>query len=173
MAEEHFPRATLAIKALAPVLTVVGLLVGLHKFYAQETESRERDQKAEDNLRERERQQLTASDELNYRRALWEKRRDTYASIGEVVGQIAAAVDDDQKTFNAAVKRFDTLYWGGMVLVEDPPVETAMKRLHEEIVDLRGNLSNAVRVKQRAYAVGQACRESLEQYKPKTDGGSP
>src|SRR6266849_5381291 len=113
MADERYPRATLALKVVTPLITVAGILVGLHKFQTGEESERMRDH-----------EQARRADEIAYRRALWEKRRDTYASIGDVVGQIAASVNDSG-SFDAAVKKFDALYWGGMVLVEDPPVAAA------------------------------------------------
>jgi hypothetical protein len=67
------------------------------------------------------------------------------------------ATSDDQTERTAALKRFWSLYWGELALVEDRRVEQAMVKFGE------GLKRNADReeLQQLSLALAHACRDSL------------
>jgi hypothetical protein len=134
---------------VAPVLTVVGLLVGVWQF-----------NQGEENKTRLEYQLLEKKDKIEFQRKLWLERLSTYKSIAEQAGKIATT-DKDDKSFNGLVKSFDAAYWGMMIFVEDPAVEQAMIDFHVELVDYQTGKSKAEKVKLRAEELVKACRKSV------------
>jgi hypothetical protein len=135
---------------VAPVLTVIGLLLGVWQF-----------NQGEENKTRLEYQLLEKKDKIDFQRKLWLERLSTYKSIAEQAGKIATT-DKNDKSFKGLVQAFDASYWGMMIFVEDPAVEKAMIDFHDEVVDYGKGQSNGDKVKLRADELVKACRKSVE-----------
>jgi hypothetical protein len=145
MDEESKRRWDVALGIIAPILTVIGLLVGVWQF-----------NKGEENKTRLEYQLLAQKDKLDFERKLWLERLGTYKSIAEQAGNIATT-DETDKTFKGLVQAYDASYWGMMIFVEDSDVEKAMIDFHVEVVDYDGD-----KLKLRANELVKACRKSVE-----------
>lgn len=135
---------------VAPILTVIGLLLGVWQF-----------NKGEENKTRLEYSLLAEKDKIEFQRKLWLERLSTYKSIAEQAGKIATT-DKSDKAFKGLVQSFDASYWGMMIFVEDPDVERAMIDFHDEIVDYQKGQSNEDRIKLRANELVKACRKSVK-----------
>jgi hypothetical protein len=134
---------------VAPVLTIVGILVGVWQF-----------NRGEENRTNLEYQLLERKDKIEFQRKLWLERLSTYKSIAAEAGKIATT-DKKDKRFKELVQNFDAAYWGMMILVEDPDVEKAMVDFHVELTDYQKGLSDGDKVKLRADELVKACRKSV------------
>src|SRR5579859_4423065 len=105
MDEESKRRWDVALGIIAPILTVIGLLVGVWQF-----------NRGEENKTRLEYQLLAQKDEIDFKRKLWLERLSTYKSIAEQAGKIATA-DKADKSFKELVHTFDVSYWGMMIFV--------------------------------------------------------
>src|SRR5271166_972624 len=90
----------------APILAVLGILVGVYQFNAGE-ENRTR---LEHNL-------VTQKDNLDFHRKLWLERLNAYRSTAEIAGKITAHNSDEK--LKDLLSDFTAAYWGAMILVED------------------------------------------------------
>lgn len=134
---------------VAPVLTIVGILVGVWQF-----------SRGEENRTNLEYQLLARKDKIEFQRKLWLERLSAYKSIAEQAGKIATT-DKKDKSFRQLVHDFDAEYWGTMILVEDPEVEKAMIDFHLELLDYQKGQSDENKVKLRADELVKACRKSI------------
>lgn len=134
---------------VAPLLTMVGIIVGVWQF-----------NEGADNRRSETAETEQLRDTIAFRRRLWQEKLTTYQKVTELAGRIIAATADDRVK---AYKEFQTAYWGAMVLVEDPAVERAMIEFDREYRDQASGWSkDPDRLKVRADALAKACRASLE-----------
>ena len=150
MDEESKRRWDVALGIIAPILTVIGLLVGVWQF-----------NKGEENKTRLEYQLLAQKDKLDFERKLWLERLGTYKSIAEQAGNIATT-DETDKTFKGLGQAYDASYWGMMIFVEDSDVEKAMIDFHVEVVDYEKGQSDGDKLKLRANELVKACRKSVE-----------
>jgi hypothetical protein len=134
---------------VAPILTVVGILIGIWQFNA-----------GEEHKARLEHELVKERDDVDFRRKLWLERVAAYRSVAELAGKITAHAGDDK--LNDLTKDFVAAYWGTMILVEDHSVEKAMIDFYVEVVDFRTGWSNESRLKRRADALIKACRHSEE-----------
>lgn len=133
----------------APVLALIGILVGVWQFNA-----------GADNRRQEAAQAEETRDTIGFRRKLWQEKLATYQKVTELAGGIVAGSPAERRVL---YKQFQTAYWGAMVLVEDPAVEAAMIEFDREYRDLQsGWVNDEDRLKIRADALAKACRASLE-----------
>ena len=133
---------------VAPLLTIVGILVGVWQF-----------NRGEDNRRTETVAAEQQRDTIGFKRRLWQEKLETYRKVTELAGKIVAASGRERV---AAYKEFQANYWGAMVLVEDPPVEQAMIAFDREYRDLAsGWVKDYNRLKVRADILAKACRQSL------------
>lgn len=133
---------------IAPLLTVIGILVGVWQFNSGENNRRQDTATAEDQR-----------DTVAFKRRLWQEKLDNYQKVTELAGKIVATSGQDQAN---AYRQFQTAYWGAMVLVEDKPVEEAMIAFDKEYRDLKSGWSKEPdRLKVRADILAKACRASL------------
>jgi hypothetical protein len=148
----------------APVLTVIGILVGVWQFNAGEEDRRKLQEAA-----------TLHKDAMEFRRKLWLERLDAYRSVAALSGKIVAQAESDKsdEQFKQAVREFTAAYWGTMILVEDQDVEKAMVNFYLELVNFQGNWdtldrsqSPLSRLKIRADQLIKACRNSTEGSKP-------
>lgn len=133
---------------IAPLLTVVGILIGVWQFNEGANNRRQEAQEAEEQR-----------DTIGFKRRLWQEKLTTYQKVTELAGKLVATSGEDQAN---TYKDFQTAYWGAMVLVEDPQVEQAMIAFDKEYNDIRaGWVKDPNRLKVRADALAKACRGSL------------
>jgi hypothetical protein len=149
MNEESKRRWDVGLGIVAPILTVLGLLVGVWQF-----------NRGEENKIRLEYCLIEKKDKVDFQRKLWLERLSTYKSIAEQAGKIATTEKDDKK-FKDLVQAFDASYWGMMIFVEDPVVEKAMIDFHVEVVDYQKGQSDGNKLKLRADELVKSCRKSV------------
>ena len=150
MTEETKRKCDVGLGIVAPILTILGILVGVWQF-----------NKGETNRTHLEYQLLERKDKIDFQRKLWLERLSTYKSIADLAGKIAST-DKKSKRFREYVESFDASYWGLMIFVEDPAVEKGMIDFHVEIVDYQAGRSDGDRLKGRADELVKVCRKSVE-----------
>ena len=152
MKDERYKSWDIIFKALAPVVTVAGLLLGLHQF-----------QRSQENVFRVEQLRLEKNDAIAFRRALWEKQRDIYTNLGNVIGEILAS-SEDPTAFRTAVRKFYVLYWGDMILIADDTVRSRMIDFHRDLRDHGLKRIETDQLKPSAEQLIESCRKSLENY---------
>jgi hypothetical protein len=150
MDEERKRTWDIALGLVAPVLTVVGLLVGVWQF-----------NRGEENKTKLQYELIKKQDTVEFQRKLWLERLSTYKAIAEQAGKIASTEKTD-KRFKEYARDFDTSYWGLMIFVEDASVEKAMMDFHVDLADYQLGRSDGDQVKRRAAELVTACRKSVE-----------
>lgn len=135
------------------ILTIITIFAGIWQFT-----------RGERNKVTLENELLLRKDEIAFRRQLWLERLTTYRKLAESAGAIIANIDDNKK-MQEQVILFTTLYWGIMSFVGDHEVEVAMISFAVEIRDFQNGWSNIDKLKLRANALIQACRDSAEKGK--------
>lgn len=148
MDEPTYRKWDVALKIVAPILTVAALLVGVWQFTREQAAQLERQY-----------QLIAENDRLEFKQRVWEKQLDTYMKISSVVGRIASR-NQDKKELMKDVDQFNSLYWGDMIYVEDETVERSMIDFHVEVEDFLKGDSDKDRLKIRADSLVKACRES-------------
>lgn len=148
MNEESYRKWDLGVKIIAPILTVIGLLVGIWQFTKGQAAQLEREYKL-----------LAENDRLEFKHRMWEKQLDVYTKISNVVGRIAAG-NQQKGELQKDIDQFYNLYWGDMIYVEDSAVEKAMIEFHVEIQDYLKGIGTKDRLKIRAKQLIDVCRES-------------
>jgi hypothetical protein len=93
MDEESKRRWDVALGIIAPILTVIGLLVGVWQF-----------NKGEENKTRLEYQLLAQKDKLDFERKLWLERLGTYKSIAEQPGKIATTDETEKGGLNGSTQ---------------------------------------------------------------------
>lgn len=84
-----------------------------------------------------------------------EKQLSLYIEATQVAAKLATSQNEDE--IESAKKRFLTLFWGELALVEDEAVETAMVKLKQAM----DNNSKGHQLEQLSLALAHACRDSL------------
>jgi hypothetical protein len=123
MNEESKRSWDVRLGVVAPILTIIGVLVGVWQF-----------NRGEENKTNLENSHIAQNAQIEFDRKIWLDTVATYRSVAEIVGKIAAHPAKDAK-FQELKESFNGAYWGLMILVEDKDVEKAMIRLHDEIDD--------------------------------------
>lgn len=148
MTDEAYKKWDLTIKTIAPIITVLGLLVGVWQFTRGQSAQLEREYKL-----------LEEKDRIEFKQRTWAKQVEVYTKVSNVVGRIAAEdLSDDE--LKKTIGQFYTLYWGDMLYVEDEAVEQAMIDFHVEIQDYLKEIGNRDRLKVRAKQLIEVSRQS-------------
>lgn len=134
---------------VAPVLTIVGVLVGVWQF-----------NRGEENKANLENSHIAQNAQIEFDRKIWLDKVATYRSVAEIVGKIAAHPTKDAK-FQELKEQFNGAYWGLMILDEDKDVEAEMIQFHDEIDDYENGRVGADRVKGRADELLKICQKSI------------
>ncbi|MEQ8626677.1 hypothetical protein [Ekhidna sp.] len=121
-------KTELWIDALAPIVTVIGLIVTVILFNKEQREINHRD------LTSKIQQEL-----LHSKRNQWEKQQEIYARLADVVGSLASELYNKKTYESNTFDDFYDLFFGSIVLVEDDEVREAMNLLHLDIKKLREN----------------------------------
>src|ERR1700712_2136098 len=109
-----------AIGVFGPMLTVVGILVGVSQFNTGEKDRARSEQAA----RLHQVRLEMRKDDLEYRRLLRQQQLQAYSNTASPPGQSAAEAAGPARVKD--VQSFEAAYWGTMVMVEDPGVAQAM-----------------------------------------------
>lgn len=135
---------------VAPLLTVIGILIGVWQFNA-----------GEEHRRSLESASAIQKDDIEFHRKLWLEKLDTYKAVSAIAGRVIATPPGPAR--DKAAQDFISAYWGAMILVEDKAVEKAMVDFYLELHDEKtGWSSDPARLKVRGEALIAACRRSLE-----------
>lgn len=138
---------------VAPLLTLLSVVVGVWQFNAGAA-----------NRREEEFRNALLKDDIEFRRKLWLERLERYRAVSELAGRIAALPPG--KAREEAALQFETAYWGAMILVEDKTVSNAMVGFRQALIDERAGYGGANEVKVWADTLMKALRASLEAGSP-------
>jgi hypothetical protein len=149
MDEERKRIWDICLGVVGPILTVVGLLLGVWQF-----------NRGEENKTKLQYQLIQKQDTVEFQRKLWLERLSTYKAIAEQAGKIASTEKTDRR-FKGYVQDFDASYWGLMIFVEDESVEKAMMDFHVDLADYQLGRSDGDQVKRRAAELVTACRKSV------------
>lgn len=140
-----------SLAAIAPaIVTTIAILVGVWQFNQGEVNK----VRLESTL-------MAERQAIEHKQQLFIERLNGYRAIAESAGRIAAHGVNDEK-MKEYTEDFLSKYWGLSVLVDDPPVEEAMVRFHDEVIDFRNGSSDGNRLKLRAEELNKTCRVSLE-----------
>jgi hypothetical protein len=143
-----------ALGIVTPIVTIVGLLIGVWQFNAGEA-----------NKVKLEYDSAEHKDRIEFRRRLWTERLSTYRAVAELAGRIVAA-SDDRKSFDTLARQFTALYWGTSVIAEDKPVEQAMIDFNLALHDFRAGTLDANGLKKSAFVLLKACQASERRRDP-------
>ena len=146
MQEHTYKTIDITIKGLGFVLTALSIYFGLSNFNRQQA----------------------AAAELEFNRNFWKKQTEVYAEVCRNAGTLAVVIDNDS-LFEEKKRQFLTLYYGEMVMVEDPVVDSAMRELksYVEIVNLKDqHMVNTLR--RKVNDIAKACKSSSETYRELT-----
>ena len=138
---------------VAPILTLVSVVVGVWQFNAGEAHRREADFR-----------NALLKDDIEFRRKLWLERLDRYRAVSEMAGRIAALPPGKAR---AEIElQFESAYWGTMMLVEDKAAADAMIGFRQALRDEKSGFGQANDVKTWAESLAKALRASLEDGSP-------
>lgn len=144
------PRWQFNIGTFTPFIPLLAIIVGVGQFsYSQRENSR-----LQFALRSEEAR-------LNYTRALWTEQLSAYKQVAEIVGRIAAEIDEGELP-PELVNDYEAAYWGAMILFKDDDIDAAMIALYQELRQYRDDFSNPVLIRQSALRFLTALRTSTE-----------
>lgn len=151
MSEEAFRLWDTICKVFGPILTVAGLLVGIHQFNTEQA-----------NSRFRELDLLARNDRLEFKRKTWERQNTAYIEVAKTIGSLIAVIDQAEKR-NKVAEQFETLYWGIAILNQDDTVREAIIKFRVDLHDVQNNPMDKEakqRLKVRADSLVAAMRTS-------------
>ncbi len=135
-------------KAVAPLLTVLGIFVGAWQFSSQ----------------------MSHESTMEFSRSMYNKKLQAYEEVGKAVGDLLVVPHDEQLwigpddtlAFDSCLERFRTCYWRVMPLVEDSVVETAMIQFKDMARFYRRGENDYHDLAREGMALMNACNKSLE-----------
>ncbi|MCW3108957.1 MAG: hypothetical protein JWQ09_3463 [Segetibacter sp.] len=146
MEERQYKLIDIIIKGLGFVATALSIYFGLSNFNKQQA----------------------AASELEFNRNFWKKQTEVYSSVCKNAGTLVANVGNPA-TFEKQKSEFLGLYYGEMVLVEDPQVDSAMRELRSYVDIVEPKDPNMVNtLKSKVIALSEACKRSAAIYKRAT-----
>jgi hypothetical protein len=132
-------RIDTVIKITAPILTFLGLIIGIGEFNLQQSNN----------------------NKLEFKRRMWDKRFEAYSSLSDIISSII--IEKDTKSLDSLSRNFEKLYWGKLPLFSDPIVLSALSDFRNALRDKLNNIidvnnpdiltlagSNAIRQTERA-----------------------
>jgi len=130
----------LFLKIFTPVLSVIGILVGIWQFTSGQRHN----------------------EAMEFKRKVWNEQMHAYMETGELVAQIVNTNVQDTTTYDSLKYEFKKRYWGKMVLFQDSLVEKHMIKFSAEIEDYQSGWSNQNEIKIRGYELLKECKNSLQ-----------
>ncbi|HQW42126.1 MAG: hypothetical protein IPI00_08400 [Flavobacteriales bacterium] len=149
--EEKLPnRSTDYSKAVAPLLTVLGITVGAWQFTSQ----------------------MSHESKMEFSRSMYTKKLQAYEEVGKAVGDLLVVPHDerlwisaeDTMAFDSCLERFRTCYWGVLPLVEDSTVEVAMIQFKDMARFYRRGENDYHDLAREGMSLMNACNQSLENH---------
>lgn len=143
-------------KAVAPLLTILGISVGAWQFSSQ----------------------MSHESTMEFSRSLYNKKLQAYEEVGKAVGDLLVVPHDeklwispeDTLAFDSCLERFRTCYWSVMPLVEDSVVEVAMIQFKDMARFYRRGENDYQDLAREGMHLMNACNRSLEQHWHKHKG---
>lgn len=111
------------LRTFTLIITIVTVFISVHQF-----------NKEQRNIKELELQKLYTIDSLKVEEKLREKRVEIYFKISETVGAILAH-DHINETLLASIERYETIYYGEALTIEDLQLNKAMFNFKISIED--------------------------------------
>ena len=148
---------------LAILVSAAGIAVGLHQFNEGQKAAR---QDAQDRASH---ELATRNEEL--KKTYWQEQTSIYIEGSRYAGLIANA-----KTLHEVdqeVKRFFSLYWGPMSLLEHVEVEKAMVAFGKEVTAWQETKQKPAEIKNRSYQLAHCMSQSLAKTWRPVSGSSP
>lgn len=144
-------------KAVAPLLTVLGISVGAWQFSSQ----------------------MSHESTMEFSRSLYNKKLQAYEEVGKAVGDLLVVPHDEQLwisaedtlAFDSCLERFRTCYWSVLPLVEDSTVETAMIQFKDMARFYRRGENDYHDLAREGMSLMNACNRSLEHHWTKKHKG--
>ena len=138
MEERRYKLWDILIKALGFIATCITIYVSIDHFNKEQR----------------------AAADLEFNRSFWQKQNDVYSEVCRSAGAMAANLGDP-KIFPAEKQKFLSMYYGVLVLVEDPTVDSMMRELKsyvEVVVPQDPNMANIF--KRKVLELSNACKNS-------------
>lgn len=143
MQEQQYKLFDIIIKGLGFFATALSIYFGLSNFNKQQA----------------------AASELEFNRNFWRKQTEVYSSVCKNAGTLVANIGNPH-LFEQQKKEFLGLYYGEMVLVEDPQVDSVMRELRSYVDIVEPEDPNMVNtLKRKVIALSEACKRSAATYK--------
>ncbi len=127
MTEDVYRKWDVFLKIFVPLLTVVGILIGIWQFNTLQANN----------------------DLLEFKRRAWEKQLDVYVKTTNIASELSVNAKNAVK-LRENINAFNSLHWGNMILVDDDNVRKAMIKFQVEIKDFNEGRSNQDNLKIRA-----------------------
>jgi hypothetical protein len=147
--EERKRTWDVSLAIVSPIITVIGLLIGVWQF-----------NRGEENKVRLEYELIQKKDRVDFRRKIWLEQLATYHTIADTAGKIASSTGDKKK-LEGLTKDFTTAYWGLAIFVEDRQVQQAMIAFNLAIHDYETGWLDANGLKRKAERLVSACRHSV------------
>lgn len=138
-----------AFGVAAPIITALGIIIGVLEFNAGERNKITQEYAA-----------LERKDQIDFERKLWLDRVSAYHDIADIAGTLAASTDDPV-AFRKEAKKFDAAYWGLMILVEDPCIDKKMRELRFNITNFEDHFVPGSQIRAQAAELVEACKTSM------------
>ena len=131
------------VKVLGFLATAVSIYLGIYQFGKQEKDAAN----------------------LELKKNFWTSQNQVYSDICKNAGAMVANLGDT-KAFSTEKVKFLSAYYGQMVLVEDPKVDSNMRELQSYLQIFNPLDSNKVfTFKKKVLHLSEACRKSSATYK--------
>lgn len=159
-------RIELAAKIIGPLITIVGILVGVMQF----NKGQENLQRKELEQRQFELKKMQLSSQFEAMAKFKELQTTKYKEATETISNIIYSDNYQSPAFRKSLKRFWQLYWVELSAVEADTVENTMKRLGDFIVELeKKNFENMTEEEKAdlyhlGYEVAQAIKVSSKNW---------
>lgn len=139
MTELRLKRSEIRWSAFGTLLTALTIIIGVIQYTLQQSHE----------------------NTMEFKRSVWNKQMEVYTQACRYAGIIANNADTSDTLYKSNVKAFGALYWGEMIIVEDPAVEKAMKDFYEAVYDFVPDDQQAAnKLKYKANMLAKACKLS-------------
>lgn len=139
MTEAKHRKWDIITNVITALLTVIGIFIGVVKFNTQQKEN----------------------ETLEFRREMWKIKSQSYSQVCEAAGTLASNFSSDT-AFIHARERFESFYWGTLVINSDDGVNAAMLEIHTTLQNINREDSNFyIRLPIQVSNLVDSCNRSL------------
>lgn len=118
------------------IISIATILIGIHQF--------NRGQRS--NLKF-EYERIRMNDSVNFQNRLWENKLKVYTVISKSIGEIIS-IKKNMMLNDSSIKRFEMVYYGESILVEDSIVNEYLTQFRRSIYDYNKNLISILQLKE-------------------------